>query len=63
VDWLEHVLMQDDAVNVVGAALEVLAEVGTVDSLPALRAAARRFPDDAFVGFAVDLAVERIGTS
>jgi HEAT repeat protein len=60
--WLERVLMQDVAVNVVGAALEVLAEVGTASSLPALRAVARRFPDDAFIGFAVDLAIERIGT-
>ena len=59
--WLEHVLIQDPAVNVVGAALEVLAEVGTADSLPALNVAARRFPGDAFISFAVDLAVERIG--
>jgi hypothetical protein len=62
VAWLERVLMQDAAVNVVGAALEVLAEVGTAGSLTALRAVARRFPDDAFIAFAVDLAVERIGT-
>ena len=62
VAWLERVLMNDVAVNVVGAALEVLAEVGTAASLPALRAAARRFPDDAFIGFAVDVAIERIGT-
>ena len=59
--WLERVLMHDAAVNVVGAALEVLAEVGTVDSLPALRAVARRFADDAFIAFAVDIAIERIG--
>jgi HEAT repeat protein len=63
VSWLERVLMQDAAVNVVGAALEVLAEVGTAGSLPALRAVVQRFPDDAFIGFAVDVAVERIGTS
>ena len=62
VAWLESVLMQDAAVNVVGAALEVLAEAGTTDSLPAVRVAARRFPDDAFIGFAAALATERIGT-
>ena len=62
VAWLERVLMHDAAVNVVGAALEVLAEVGTDGSLPALRAVAQRFPDDAFIGFAVALAIERIGT-
>jgi len=62
VAWLERVLTQDAAVNVVGAALEVLAEVGEAGSLPALRAVARRFADDAFIGFAVDVAIERIGT-
>jgi HEAT repeat protein len=62
VAWLERVLMQDVAVNVVGAALEVLAEVGTAGSLPALQAVVARFPDDAFIGFAVALAIERIGT-
>lgn len=61
--WLQQVLLQDPAVNVVGAALEVLTEVGTPDSLPALRAVAKRFAGEAFIGFAVSLAAERIGTS
>lgn len=61
--WLQQVLLQDSAVNVVGAALEVLAEVGTPESLPALRAVAQRFADEAFIGFAVSLAAERIETS
>lgn len=61
VDWLAQVLMNDPAVNVAGAALEVLAEVGTVASLPALRCARRRFGGDAFIAFAVDLAIERLG--
>ena len=61
--WLAQVLLHDAAVNVVGAALEVLAEVGTPASLPALRSACKRFADDAYIGFAVDLAIERIGTS
>ena len=60
--WLERVLMEDPAVNVVGAALEVIAEVGTAGTLPGLRAVAQRFPDDAFIGFAVELAIGRIGT-
>jgi HEAT repeat protein len=58
--WLAQVLLHETAVNVVGAALEVLAEVGTPDSLPALQAAARRFADDAYIVFAVDLAIARI---
>jgi HEAT repeat protein len=60
--WLAQVLVHEPAVNVVGAALEVLAEVGTPASLPALRAAAQRFVDDAYIGFAVDLAIVRIVT-
>jgi HEAT repeat protein len=61
--WLAQVLVNDPSVNVVGAALEVLAEVGTSASLPALRAAAQRFADDAYIGFSVDLAIGRIGVS
>jgi len=60
--WLAQVLLHEPAVNVVGAALEVLAEVGTTESLPALRSAALRFADDAYIGFAVDLAIARIDT-
>jgi HEAT repeat protein len=61
--WLAQVLVNESSVNVVGAALEVLAEVGTPASLPALRTAAQRFADDAYIGFAVDLAIGRIGVS
>ncbi|MEY8877654.1 MAG: HEAT repeat domain-containing protein [Leptothrix sp. (in: b-proteobacteria)] len=58
--WLAMVLTHEAAVNVVGAALEVAAEVGTLQTLPALRAARARFASDAYITFAVDLAVERI---
>jgi HEAT repeat protein len=58
--WLSQVLMHDPAVNVVGAALEVLAEVGLPDTLPALRAAKARFAGDDYIGFSADLAIERI---
>ena len=61
--WLAQVLVNESNVNVVGAALEVLAEVGTPASLPALRSAAQRFADDAYIAFAVDLAIARIGSS
>ncbi|MBA2722756.1 MAG: HEAT repeat domain-containing protein, partial [Methylibium sp.] len=57
--WLANVLLHESAVNVVGAALEVLAEVGTPASLPALRAAAQRFADDPYINFSVDLAIVR----
>lgn len=58
--WLAQVLMHDAAVNVVGAALEVAAEVGTPQTRPALLEARRRFADDAYIGFSVDLALQRI---
>jgi hypothetical protein len=60
--WLAQVLLEDPAVNVVGAAIEVLAEVGSADTLPALDAASARFADDAYIGFAAELARTRIGT-
>jgi HEAT repeat protein len=58
--WLMQVLLYEAEVNVVAAAIEVLAEVGTPAELPALRAARDRFADDAFVGFAADMAMQRI---
>lgn len=60
VDWLLQVLAEDPQVNVVAAAIEVLAEVGSPQHEPALRAAARRFQGDPFIGFAADMAAERI---
>ncbi len=58
--WIAQVLEGETEPNVVGAALEVAAEVGGLDTLPALRALAARFPQDPFIGFAAALAVERI---
>ncbi|GCL61994.1 HEAT repeat domain-containing protein [Pseudaquabacterium pictum] len=58
--WLLQVLARDPEVNVVAAAVEVLAEVGSPEHGDALRAARARFAGDDFIGFAVDMAVERI---
>lgn len=58
--WLIRVLTGDEHVNVVAAAIEVVAEVGTPESVPALQAAVRRFSQDPFLGFAADVAIERI---
>ncbi len=57
--WLGQVLQSERETNVVGAALEVLAEVGNPELLPALRAARERFADDPFITFAADVALER----
>ncbi len=61
--WLAQVLHTEMQVNVVGAALEVLSEVGSAESLPELKEARRRFADDPYITFSVDLAVERIGSA
>lgn len=61
--WIEQVLLHDPAVNVVAAAIEVLAEAGTPEQLPVLRQARQRFADDPFIGFAADLAIERMAVS
>jgi HEAT repeat protein len=46
--------------NVCGAAVEVLAEVGTRDALPALKSCAERFAGTPFLPFAVSVAIGRI---
>ena len=58
--WLRQVLAQETAVNVVAAAIEVMTEVGDAQDLPMLRALSTRFDNDPFVGFAADMAIERI---
>lgn len=58
--WLLQVLQHDAHVNVVAAAIEVLAEAGSPEHIGALRTAQKRFADDPFIGFAVDMAVQRI---
>jgi HEAT repeat protein len=58
--WLGRVLQHELEANVIGAALEVLAEVGTAELAAPLRAARARFADDPYISFAADLALERI---
>jgi HEAT repeat protein len=48
--------------NVCAAAIEVLAEVGTREALPALKLCAERFSNTPFVSFAVSVAIARIAT-
>ena len=46
--------------NVCAAAIDVLAEVGTRDAIPALKACAKRFSDTPFLPFAVATTIARI---
>lgn len=59
--WLEHIARTDPHVNVCAAAIDALAEAGDTASLPALAAAAARFPDEPFIAFAARVAQNRIG--
>lgn len=47
--------------NVCGAAVEVLAEVGTPTAIPALLAARNRFASEAFLPLAIDTVLARLG--
>ncbi|WP_407527917.1 HEAT repeat domain-containing protein [Methylobacterium oryzisoli] len=53
-------LAEDDHVNVCAAALDVLAEIGTPETIPAIDAAVARFPDEPFLRFAARAAKRRI---
>jgi HEAT repeat protein len=57
------VLAREARPNVCAAAIEVLAEVGTSEAVPALQACATRFAADPFVPFAASVAIARISGS
>lgn len=58
--WLVAALADDHA-NVCAAAIDGLAEIGDADAIDALAALPARFPDDGFIAFAVQVAMQRIG--
>lgn len=58
--WLSDVMRHEDEINVVAAAIEVLAEVGSSSDLPLLARAVQRFESDPFIAFAADMARQRI---
>ena len=59
---LASLLERETHPNVCGAAVEVLAEVGTADAVPALRAARSRFASEAFLPLAIDTVLARLGS-
>lgn len=58
--YARRVLAADAHVNVVAAAIDVLAEIGTPEMVPEIEAAAARFPDAPFLHFAARAARRRI---
>ena len=59
--WLIEVISEDSQVNVCATAVDILAEVGTEAAITQLEALKRRFPDEPYILFAADLALQRIG--
>jgi HEAT repeat protein len=57
---LLHIIEMDLHVNVCGAAVDVATEVGTKALLDGLGRLRVRFPQDAFLAFAADIAISRI---
>ncbi len=58
--WLIGVIEKDTHVNVCSTALDLLTEVGTEQSIPALNLLKNRFSDEPYICFSVDLALKRI---
>ncbi|MEK9711504.1 MAG: HEAT repeat domain-containing protein [Thalassolituus sp.] len=58
--WLRDVIHDDEHVNVCATAVDLLGEVGSEASLPALKALKERFPDEPYIQFAADVAIKRI---
>jgi len=59
--WLLSVLKDETHINVVATAVDRLAEVGTLDMLDDIKGLKERYPEEAYLHFAVDTAVSRIG--
>jgi HEAT repeat protein len=57
---LSALLLAEEEVNVCAAAIDVLAEVGNPQALPALSECAKRFAAAPFIGFAIKIATDRI---
>jgi len=58
--WLIELLREERHVNVCGTALNLLAEIGTEASLEVIERIKGAFPEEPYILFAADLALERI---
>jgi HEAT repeat protein len=57
---ISALLAHESEANVCAAAIDVLAEVGGAEALPALDSCAARFPQNSFLAFAIRIARDRI---
>ena len=60
---LQRMLEVETVANVCAAAIEVLAEIGGPDALPALARCAERFSGERFLMFSIRVAADRIGAA
>lgn len=60
--WLISVIEHDTILNVCATAVDLLGEVGTADSYDALHRLKNRFPDEPYIQFAAELALNRINS-
>jgi HEAT repeat protein len=60
VKWLIEVIEKDENVNVCATALDLLAEVGTEEAIPAIKKVKERFKNEPYIQFASDIALKRI---
>lgn len=58
--WLLSVIKDEVHINVVAAAVDRLAEVGTADMVPDLERLYAKFPDQPYLDFAIRTAIHRI---
>ena len=63
-EMLRHFITREIAeghdINALMTAVDYLGELGSVEDIPLLQAVKKEFPDDPYVTFGVDLAIERI---
>ena len=60
IKWLIEVIEKDENVNVCATALDLLAEVGTEEAIPAIKKVKERFKNEPYIQFASDIALKRI---
>lgn len=58
--WLKDIIERDTHINVCATAVDLLTELGSTETIPALEGLSKRFPDEPFIQFAVTTAINRI---
>jgi len=61
--WLHHIALNDDNENVVGTALDKLAEVSDCSTYDILQTVESRFPNHAYISFVISLIRNQLGSA